>query len=35
MFRHQLANSWHVMLKSYQLSTMLVIAPIMALHIAS
>jgi GT2 family glycosyltransferase len=33
MFRHQLANSWHMMLKNYQLSTMLVIAPMMALHI--
>jgi GT2 family glycosyltransferase len=33
MFRHQLANSWHMMLKNYQLSTMLVIAPMMGLHI--
>jgi GT2 family glycosyltransferase len=33
MFRHQLANSWHMMLKDYQLSTMLVIAPMIALHV--
>jgi GT2 family glycosyltransferase len=33
MFRHQLANSWHMMLKDYQLSTLLLIAPMIALHV--
>lgn len=35
MFRYQLANSWHMMLKNYQLSTLLVVAPMMALHVVT